>query len=75
MLVQIQHQVQTKHQNLMVSCLLGLPCWCWCLNKLELEYEVTGLCFCNNSHPLHLSLKPWQKEVSKSRDDAMLVLF
>lgn len=39
-----------------------------------IEYEETGLCFSNNSHPLHLSLKPWQREVSKSRGEAMLVL-
>lgn len=39
-----------------------------------MEYKVAGLCFCNNSHPLHLSLKPWQREVSKSREEAMLLL-
>lgn len=39
-----------------------------------MDYEVTGLCFCSNSHPFHLSLKPWQREVSKSTGQVMLVL-
>lgn len=39
-----------------------------------MEYEVTGLYFWNNSHPVHLNLKRWQRQVSESWGQAMLVL-
>lgn len=39
-----------------------------------MEYEVTGLYFWNNSHPVHLDLKRWQIQMSESRGQAMLVL-